>query len=83
MSRTVWSVLHTVIEGDTIDRDRGWPDLELELHPMGTALPADEQSRELHISIGSKKTVLNEKGIEALMEFLILKPTAAGSHPDD
>lgn len=70
----VWRVAHTEIEGAIIDRDRGYPDVELEMHPVGTMLPVDEQGRELVIKIGRSRTVLDDAGITALREFLDIQP---------
>lgn len=75
MSKPVpYATLHLTIDGAIFDRDRGSPDVELELEPMGTALPRDEQSRELTIRIGRTKATLDEEGIVALKEFLDMRP---------
>jgi hypothetical protein len=67
----VWRSAHTEIDGMLIDRDRGYPDLELVMEPVGTGLPKDQQSRELTIRVGSRGTTkLDEKGIAALRAFL-------------
>lgn len=70
----MYKVVYQEIDGTTIDRERGWPKLSVEMHPMGTELELSKQGRELHLKIGASKTVLDKRGIEALSEFLKVIP---------
>lgn len=66
-----WNVAHAEIDGVIIDREKGWPKLHVEMHPIGLALHPDDQSRELHLKIGDKETVIDADGIIYLTQFLI------------
>lgn len=66
----IYRVVHRHIDGGSVDRERGWPELTVEMHPLGTELPREQQSRELHLRIGGTKTVLDKEGIDELKEFL-------------
>lgn len=68
-----YSVRHQTIDGVVIDREEGYPDLHLELHPVGTDLPEEKQSKELVLRIGEASrliTRINAQGIAALRAFL-------------
>jgi len=65
-----WMVKHLTIEGQGIDRETSWADLELELHPVGTSLPKELQSHCLMVSIRGKKTWIDAEGIKELKRFL-------------
>jgi hypothetical protein len=63
------------IQSTVRDRETSYPSLELEMRPLGTQLPRNEQTRELLLQIeGSLRVVLDEAGIAALREFLDIKP---------
>lgn len=68
--RKPYVVKHQTIEGLLEDRDTGWPELELEMHPLGTERPKEEQGKELVLKIGKASTHINEEGIAALRAFL-------------
>lgn len=70
MAIMTYTVAHAEIDGSLVDRERGWPALKLEVHPIGIALPPDRQTKELHISIGASKTVIDARGMQGLLEFL-------------
>lgn len=69
-----WRTLHLDIDGVIHDRESGEPDLELEMMPIGTELPLDQQSRELKITINGTSTILDEEGIADLVAFLEMRP---------
>jgi len=63
-----WTVDHAEFPGDSIDRDSGYPDLEVELHPLGvlTAKPTFQ----LVLKIGDQLTILNHSTAKELEEWL-------------
>lgn len=68
-------ILHLDLDGALIDRDDGHPDVELELHPMGTQLPEDQQRHELVIVLDPdgkrpRRTRLDTTALRDLMNFL-------------
>lgn len=70
-----WSVHHLELDGAGVDRDNEFPDVEFELHPMGTELPEEEQRHELVIVInpeghGERRTRLDTNALRDLMKFL-------------
>ena len=67
---TSYVIRRIVIDGEIIDRDEGHPDLELEMHPIGTMLPREQQGRRLRVRIGRKETWLDADGIKDLRDFL-------------
>ena len=73
MSKT-YKVVHQEIDGSVVDRERAWPTIYVEMHPLGTELELSKQGRELHMTIGVSKTVLDKAGIEALHEFTKVIP---------
>lgn len=70
----VYKVAHQRIDGSIVDREKAFPDLTLEMHPLGTELPPEKQSRELHLRISASSTVLDKRGIEELKAFLEVIP---------
>lgn len=73
---TAFVVKHLEIDGSTIDQDHGWLDVHLELHPLGTLLPKDQQGEELHITVGKTKTVIDIQAIAQLKKWLIEESVA-------
>jgi len=65
-----WTVRHLNLEGEAVDRDRGYPDLEMEMHPLGTALPKKDQINHLKIRIGKSETWIGPDEINELRRFL-------------
>jgi len=69
MATTTWTTVHLKIDGTSIDRERGNPPLELEVVPIGRALPKNEQRRLLRVRIGAAETEIDEDGIAAIVAF--------------
>lgn len=66
-----YAVQHLEIDGMPIDRERGYPELSLELTPTGLALPREKQEYELTLRIGSRGTTkLDAAGIKILYDWL-------------
>lgn len=74
MTSKLYRVAHQTIDGSIVDRETAHPSLKLEMHPIGTELAPEKQSRELRLKIGASKTILDRNGIEALHTFLTVKP---------
>lgn len=69
MTKT-YHVIHRNIDGALVDREEGYPELKLEMRPIGIALDPPDQGRELHLTIGRTKTILTNDGLDELIEFL-------------
>ena len=52
-----WVVDHAEFEGDSIDRDKGYPDLEAEVHPLG--ILTEKPTFQLLLKISGKHTILS------------------------
>jgi len=69
-----WIVDHAEFEGDSIDRDRGYPDLEVEVHPMG--ILTERPTFQLLVRIEGKVTVLTWETTKELVSWLADKTRA-------
>jgi hypothetical protein len=63
-----WVVQHAKFDGDSIDRDSGYPDLELELHPMG--ILTEKPTFQLLVRIVNKTTILNYTTTQEMLSWL-------------
>jgi hypothetical protein len=73
--RAPWRVVRQTIDSTIHDRESAYPPVDLEMVPLGTTLPRDQQRIELHISVdGGREAILDSDGIAALREFLDIVP---------
>lgn len=74
MKKIPWRILETEISGALVGREFAYPSMRLKMHPVGTQLPLEEQTRRLEVTIDRTTTNLDEEGIQTLKEFLEMRP---------